>query len=72
MIGGVLKKIFGTQNDRILKSIQPYVAKINEKEPELKNLSNEQLKERFNDVRKRYEDKGDLDAVLIDSFAITR
>ncbi len=72
MIGGVLKKIFGTQNDRILKSIQPYVAKINEKEPELKSLSNEELKERFNDVRKRYEDSGDLDAVLVDSFSITR
>ncbi len=72
MIGNVLKKIFGTQNDRILKSIQPYVNKINDKESEIKSLSNEQLKSKMDELRKIYEDKKNLDNILVDSFAITR
>ncbi len=72
MIGSVLKKVFGTQNDRILKSVKPYVNKINDKENEISLLSNEQLKQRMDDLRSIYEDKGDLDKILVDSFAITR
>jgi preprotein translocase subunit SecA len=72
MIGNVLKKIFGTQNDRVLKSIQPYVAKINDKENEIKALSNEQLKSRMDDLIAKYKEKGNLDSLLVDSFAITR
>jgi len=72
MIGSVLKKVFGTQNDRILKSVKPYVNKINDKENEISSLSNEQLKQRMDDLRKIYEEKGDLDKILVDSFAVTR
>ncbi len=72
MIGNVLKKVFGTQNDRILKSVKPYVAKINDKENEISSLSDEQLKQRMNELRDIYEEKGDLDKILVDSFAITR
>ncbi len=72
MIGGILKKVFGTQNERILKSVQPYVNKINDKENEIKSLTNEQLKESMERLRDVYEKKEDLDTILIDSFAITR
>ena len=72
MIGGILKKVFGTQNDRILKSAQPYVNKINDKEGKIKSLTNEQLKESMEHLREMYEKKEDLDAILVDSFAITR
>ncbi len=72
MIGNVLKKVFGTQNDRILKSVRPYVAQINDKENEISSLSDEQLKERMDKLRAVYEEKKDLDKILVDSFAITR
>ena len=38
------KKIFGTQNDRELKTIYPIVQKINDLEPSIKALSDDQLK----------------------------
>ncbi len=72
MIGSVLKKIFGTQNDRILKSVQPYVDRINDKENEIQSLSNEQLKAKIDELRELYEKKNNLDNILVDSFAITR
>ncbi|WP_022670611.1 preprotein translocase subunit SecA [Hippea alviniae] len=68
----VLKKIFGTQNDRILKSIQPYVNKINDRESWAKSLSNEQIKDEIKKLEEQYHKKNDLDAILVDSFALTR
>ena len=68
----VLKKIFGTQNDRILKSIQPYVNKINDRESWAKSLSNDQIKEEIKKLEDQYHKKNDLDAILVDSFALTR
>jgi len=72
MIGNLLKKVFGTQNERVLKSIEPIVAKINEKESTYKNMSNEQLKEAYQKLRIEYESGKSLDDLLVDSFAITR
>ena len=72
MISGVLKKIFGTQNDRILKSIQPYVNKINDKEAWAKSLSDEQIKEELKKLEDRYHSRGNLDDILVESFALTR
>ncbi len=69
---GLLKKVFGTQNDRILKSIQPYVDKINDRESWAKSLSDDQIKEEIKKLEDQYHKKGDLDAVLVDSFALTR
>ena len=43
MIGSVLKKVFGSSNDRRLKSYQPGVAAINALEPEFAALSDAQL-----------------------------
>src|ERR1041384_2925251 len=39
-----LTKIFGSSNDRFLKNVGPIVARINELEPEIKKLSDEQLR----------------------------
>ena len=72
MITRVLKKVFGTQNDRILKSVKPYVDKINDKEKEIQSLTDEQLKEKMKGLRNIYEKKQELDDILVDSFAITR
>ena len=69
---GLLKKVFGTQNDRILKSIQPYVNKINDRESWAKSLSEKQVREEIKKLEEQYRKKNDLDAVLVDSFALTR
>ncbi len=68
----LLKKVFGTQNDRVLKSIQPYVKKINDRESWAKSLSNENIMEEIKRLENKYNKKGDLDAILVDSFALTR
>lgn len=72
MIGNFLKKVFGTQNERTLKSIEPFVVKINEKESIYKSMSNEQLKEAYKKLQIDYENGKSLDDLLVDSFAITR
>ncbi len=69
---GLLKKVFGTQNDRILKSIQPYVNKINDRESWAKSLSEKQVREEIKKLEEQYRKENDLDAVLVDSFALTR
>ena len=72
----ILSKVFGTQNDRELRKYSKRVAEINSLESELKELSNEQLQERFNKLKKAVQEskneKEALDSVLIESFAITR
>ena len=68
----LLKKVFGTQNDRVLKSIQPYVKKINDRESWAKSLSDENIMEEIKRLENKYNKKGDLDAILVDSFALTR
>ncbi|MGC8616360.1 MAG: preprotein translocase subunit SecA [Desulfurella sp.] len=72
MIGSFLKKVFGTQNERVLKSIEPLVLKINEKESTYKVMSNEQLQAAYKKLQIDYESGKSLDDLLIDSFAITR
>jgi preprotein translocase subunit SecA len=72
MIGSFLKKVFGTQNERTLKSIEQFVVKINEKESIYKPMSNEQIKEAYKKLQIDYENGKSLDDLLVDSFAITR
>ena len=42
----VLTKVFGSSNERFLKGIRPLIAQINEFEPQVQKLSDEQLRER--------------------------
>jgi preprotein translocase subunit SecA len=48
-----LTKIFGSSNQRFLKSIQPVIERINELEPSLKKLSDEELRARTNEFKER-------------------
>src|SRR5258708_37765501 len=49
----VLTKVFGSSNERFLKGIRPTIAEINEWEPEIQTLSDEQLRERTAAFRER-------------------
>src|SRR3989449_3571642 len=86
-IDKVLTKVFGSSNERFLKSIQPAIAKINEFEPSIQKLSDEQLRERtaffkaqvadaVKDARdkddRKYREQEVLNEILPEAFAIVR
>ena len=69
----IFRKIFGTQNDRIVKNYANRVKKINALEETYEKLSDEALKESFNALKQEVkEGTKNLDDVLNDVFAITR
>jgi len=72
MIVGVLKKIFGSANERELKKLVPIVDEINSFEPEIKKLSDDQLKGKTAEFRQRLENGEELDDLLAEAFAVVR
>jgi preprotein translocase subunit SecA len=72
MITQILAKIFGTQNERELKKIHPIVSRINELEPAIKELSDEQLAAKTNEFRQRVSQGETLDSILPEAFAAVR
>ncbi|MBS1960550.1 MAG: preprotein translocase subunit SecA, partial [Bdellovibrionales bacterium] len=71
-ISNIGKKIFGTQNDRELKTIYPIVNRINELESKFKALSNDDLKGQTAKFRERMARGESLDSVLPEAFATVR
>ncbi|PIE74592.1 MAG: preprotein translocase subunit SecA [Deltaproteobacteria bacterium] len=72
MILDLIKSIFGTRNDRELKRIEKIVEKINIIEDEVKNLSDDELKEKTFEFKKRYSQGEDLESLIPESFAVVR
>src|SRR6266581_7324712 len=83
----VLTKVFGSSNERFLKTVRPLIERINEFEPQIQKLSDEQLRERtvffkaqIADAVKDAPDKDDrkyreqeaLNEILPEAFAIVR
>ncbi|KPB00262.1 preprotein translocase subunit SecA [Ahrensia marina] len=71
-IGGIAAKIFGTANDRYLKSFDSKVAAINALESDMQALSDEQLRAKTDEFRQRIADGASLDALLVEAFAVVR
>ncbi|WP_227269218.1 preprotein translocase subunit SecA [Roseobacter weihaiensis] len=71
-IGTIAKKVFGSPNDRKVKATRPLIAQINALEPEFETLSDEGLKEKTEELRKRALDGESLDALLPEAFANCR
>ena len=67
-----LTKIFGSRNDRLIKQYRRKVAVINKLEPEIKALSDEQLKTKTAEFRQRLADGASLDSLLPEAFAVVR
>lgn len=72
MIGDVLKKIFGSQNERNLKHIAPLVDEINQFEPSIRALSDDQLKAKTPEFKERLEKGEEIDDILPEAFAVAR
>ncbi|UCV14592.1 preprotein translocase subunit SecA [Quatrionicoccus australiensis] len=72
MISGLLKKIFGSRNDRLIKQYSQTVRRINALEPSLEALSDEQLRAKTDEFRQRYANGETLDDLLPEAFAVVR
>ena len=69
---GLLKAIFGTKNDREVKRMRKIVAKINALEPEYEKLSDEELRGKTEEFKKRLTNGETLDDILVEAFAVVR
>src|SRR5262245_47559241 len=72
MIGQLLAKVVGTQNEREIKRIRPRVADINALEASMRALSDEQLREKTTEFKARLAGGAELDDLLPEAFAAVR
>ena len=72
MITNVLKKIFGSRNDRLVKQYRQTVARINALETVLEALSDEQLRAKTEEFKARHAKGESLDKLLPEAFAVCR
>ncbi len=71
-LGGIARKIFGSSNDRRVKSTRPRVEQINALEEQMRALSDEQLRGRTAEFRQQIADGATLDQLLVPAFATVR
>lgn len=67
-----LSKIFGSRNERTLKKLRKTVELINQLEPEMEALSDEELKAKTTEYKERIEKGETLDQLLPEAFATVR
>ena len=72
MIGAVARKLFGSANDRRIRSYQPRVHEINAFEKELEALSDDALRARTDAFKKQVAEGASLDDILVPAFATVR
>jgi len=67
-----LLKVFGSRNERLLKSIWPRVAEVSSLEPQMTALSDEELRHKTDEFRERLAKGATLDQLLPEAFATVR
>ena len=72
MIGAIARKLFGSSNERRIKSYLPRVAEINALESELEPLSDEELRARTETFKQQVAEGASLDDLLVPAFATCR
>ncbi|MBL41804.1 MAG: preprotein translocase subunit SecA [Rhodospirillaceae bacterium] len=72
MITNFAKKIFGTSNDRIIRDIQGIVDNINKIESGIQKLSDEEIKSKTLEFKKRLSNGSKLDDLLVEAYAVVR
>ena len=72
MIGAIVKRVFGTANDRYVKSLRSLVAKVNELEQSFEALSDEEIRGLTQKFRERLNDGETLDQLMPEAFAAVR
>ena len=71
-VGGLAKKIFGSSNERRVKSLRPRVEAVNAMENEMRALSDEELRARTDQFRADLANGAKLDDILVPAFATAR
>ena len=69
---GLFDKLFGSHSDRELKKITPIVDKINALEPQMKALSDAELRGKTDEFKRRLSEGETLDDLLPEAFAVVR
>ncbi|MBU0482197.1 MAG: preprotein translocase subunit SecA [Proteobacteria bacterium] len=72
MIGSLLTKVFGSKNERVLKSLRPMVDAINALEGEIQKLDDHRLVAKTVEFKERIGKGESLDALLVEAFAVVR
>ena len=72
MISELVKKVFGTRNDRILRELSKKVSKINALEVTFEALSDQELKCKTDEFRQRHQEGESLDSLMVEAFALVR
>lgn len=71
-IGTLFKKVFGSQNERVIKKFFPLVQQVNSFEPVIQKLSDDELRAKTPEFKKRLADGAKLDGLLPEAFAVVR
>ena len=72
MLGTIARKIFGSANDRYIKKLNKIVQQINSFEPSISKLTDEELRAKTVEFKKRLADGYTLDDLLPEAFAVVR
>src|SRR5437016_4489474 len=72
MLDTILAKVFGTKNEREIKSMRPMIAAIGDLEPEMQQLSDAELAQKTQEFKQRFANGETLDDLLIEAFAVCR
>ncbi|MBT4889771.1 MAG: hypothetical protein HON65_09485, partial [Rhodospirillales bacterium] len=72
MFETIAKKLFGSSNDRFLKTLQKHVDSINAMEPELEKLSDDEIRAKTDQFREKLAGGASLDDILEEAFATVR
>ena len=72
MFGAIVKKVFGSKNERELKKLWPIAESINQMEPTMAALSNEQLRAKTAEFKERHSRGESLDSLMPEAFAVCR
>src|SRR5579864_7004155 len=72
MVDNILAKVFGTKHEREVKAMRPLIAAINELEPRMRELSDEELAAQTVNFREQIAQGASLDDLLVPAFATVR
>src|SRR4030042_6258167 len=72
MVGTLLRKVFGTKNEREIKRLLPLVEHVNSKETQIAGVSDTELKDKTGEFKRSLEEGKTLDDILPEAFAVVR
>ena len=72
MLSWILKKVFGSRNARTIRKLMPIADEVNTQYETLQELSDEQLRAKTDEFRKRHENGETLDDLMVEAFAVVK